>query len=341
MINLLVLCGGQSPEHEISIRSTKNILAAIDATNYTVTIIGISKSGRWHLIDQNELGDRVEEKGNPVFIRPGQRQAFLMENGGALPSFDVVFPVLHGPNGEDGTIQGLLRLLDIPFVGPGVLGSAICMDKEVTKRLLKAAGIGVAQWITLRQGDAIPDYETVAEKLGAVVFVKPANMGSSVGVHRVDTKEAWDHAIQDALTYDRKVLVEQAINGRELECAVMGNDAPQASGVGEVRSGSFYSYEEKYASSSHAEIIIPAEVTATELAALQQTALATYRILECTGMARVDMFLTPEGGIYVNEVNTIPGFTHISMYPKLWEHSGMEYSALIDRLIALAMEGRL
>lgn len=337
MANLLVLCGGQSPEHEISIRSTKNILAAIDRSKYEVTIIGITKDGSWRLIKEEELSDKIASQGIPVSILPGEKQCFI-SNGNKLPDFDAVFPVLHGPNGEDGTIQGLLKLLKLPFVGPGVLSSSLSMDKDVTKRLLRDIGLMVANWLTIQREDEVPTFDQVEAQLGSIVFVKPANMGSSVGVHRVTNAKEWNEAIKDALMYDRKVLVEQAIKGKELECAVLGNEQPEATGVGEVQSGDFYSYEEKYASESHAEVIIPARVDEKFLPALKQTAIKAYRALECEGMARVDMFLTEEGAILVNEVNTIPGFTSISMYPKLWEEAGLSYSALIDRLIDLAIK---
>ncbi|SNT29705.1 D-alanine--D-alanine ligase [Ekhidna lutea] len=337
MRNLLILCGGQSPEHEISVRSTKNILAAIDRSKYSITLIGISKAGMWKHLDEGQLLETVDEQGEGVKIVPGASHCFETQHG-KLPGFDVCFPILHGPNGEDGTIQGLLRLMNIPFVGPSVLASAASMDKDVTKRLLRDSGLMVANWILIHKGEGTPSFEEVEKQLGSVVFVKPANMGSSVGVHRVTNKEEWDVAISDALAYDKKVLVEQAINGRELECAVLGNDNPKATGVGEVQSGDFYSYEEKYASGSDAEIVIPAKIDEKYLPALKQTAVKAYKVLDCEGLARVDMFLTEEGTILVNEINTIPGFTSISMYPKLWEEEGLSYADLIDRLIELAIE---
>lgn len=337
MTNLIILCGGQSPEHEISIRSTKNILKALDQSRYKVTIIGISKEGSWRLLDDlSQLDETLDSVGKEVTIIPGSNEPFFC-NGESLGVVDVIFPVLHGPNGEDGTIQGLLSLLRIPFVGPGVLGSSASMDKDVTKRLLRDSRINVADWILLRRGDEIPKFSIVESELGSVVFVKPANMGSSVGVHRVTNSKEWKDAIEDAFTYDRKVLVERLVEGKELECAVLGNETPMASGVGEVQSGNFYSYEEKYDSSSVAEIQIPAKIDEKYLIDLKDTAIRAYQSLDCEGMSRVDMFLTESGDIYVNEINTIPGFTNISMYPKLWEQEGMSYADLLDRLIELAM----
>ncbi|MEO1253383.1 MAG: D-alanine--D-alanine ligase family protein [Bacteroidota bacterium] len=338
MKNLLILCGGQSPEHVISIRSTKNVLGAIDRTKYQVMIIGISELGEWRLLKEDELANTVtSQEGSPVTIHPGYDHCFFCDSQ-PLSRPDVVFPVLHGPNGEDGAIQGMLRLLGLPFVGSGILGSAACMDKDVTKRLLRDSGIQVADWILIHKGEKVPDYNVIAKQLGKVVFVKPANMGSSVGVHRVSNETEWVNGIKDALIYDQKVLVERNVTGRELECGVLGNDSPVTTGVGEVRSGNFYSYTEKYDGDSQAEIVIPADIDSKFLSILKETALKAYRTLNCNGMSRVDMFLTPDGKVYVNEINTIPGFTSISMYPKLWEKEGISYSDLIDRLIELAIE---
>lgn len=337
MKRLLVLCGGQSPEHLISVRSCKNVLSAIDRSKYEVTLIGINQSGEWRLIKEDEIGDEILTQGEEVQLKPGRKDPIWVGDR-SLGAFFSCFPVLHGPNGEDGTIQGLLRMVGIAYVGPGVLGSSLCMDKDSSKRILQNEGIPVAPWKLLRKNDSIPSYEEMARQLGDVVFVKPSNMGSSVGVHRVANAKEWANAIEDAFKYDRKVLVEKSISGRELECAVMGNETPIASGVGEVKSGDFYSYDEKYASNSVAEISIPAEVNDQELAKLRNTAINVYKALECKGMSRIDMFLTSNGEVYLNEVNTIPGFTSISMYPKLWEHEGVGYTELIDRLIAFSVE---
>lgn len=336
MKNLLILCGGQSPEHEISIRSTKNILKALDQNKYAISIIGISNKGQWRYVSEEELSDKITNQGKEVSIHPGEVDSIRVDKID-LGHFDLVFPILHGPNGEDGTIQGLLKLLGFPFVGPNVLASAVSMDKDITKRLLRDAGLKVAKWELASKGKPIPEYTDIVNKLGAVVFVKPANMGSSVGVHRVTSASEWDHAMKDAFSFDSKVLVEESIEGRELECAVLGNESPQASGVGEVQSGNFYSFDEKYNSGSSAEIVIPAKVDAKYLPDLKSTAIKAYQALNCEGMSRVDMFLTNDGDILINEVNTIPGFTSISMYPKLWEHEGLSYSDLLDRLIELGI----
>ena len=336
MKRLLVLCGGQSPEHSISIRSCKNILRAIDREKYSVTLVGITVSGSWILLNEQELREEVRVNGKNIEIRPGYQDS-LWCHGESLGYFDAAFPILHGPNGEDGSIQGLLQLLGMPFVGPGILSSAVCMDKEVTKRLLKESEIGVADWITLFPSDQL-GFDEVASRLGMPVYIKPANMGSSVGVHKVDSQPKWEQAIKDAFKYDQKVLVERSVQGREVECAVLGNHEVKASGVGEVKSLGFYSYDEKYADSSSAEVVIPAQINEKFLPLLKDTAIKAYKVLGCEGMSRVDMFLTPEGKVLVNEVNTIPGFTSISMYPKLWEQEGVSYTELIDELISLAMK---
>ena len=337
MKRVLILCGGQSPEHQISIRSCKNILKAIDREEHSVTVIGISREGRWLLQDEADLGDEITIKGVDVEIRPGRQDCFY-SHGNSLGTFDVIFPILHGPNGEDGAMQGLFQLLGIPFVGCGLLSSAASMDKDFTKRLLRDGGVGVAKWITLLNESDAPSFTEVVEQLSEVVFVKPANMGSSVGVSRVSNEAEWHAAIEEAFGYDSKVLVEESIAGKELECAVIGNGAPKASGVGEVKSGNFYSYEEKYEAQSEAQVIIPADIDSKYLPDLKKTAINAYKILDCSGMSRVDMFLTDTGEIYVNEINTIPGFTSISMYPKLWEVEGLGYTELITELISLANE---
>ncbi len=337
MKNLVIICGGVSAEHEISIRSTRNILQAVDRSKYNVLLIGIAKSGKWYQLSEEDLGEVIDDRGDQVMVRPGSSDCFLTSNG-SLGPVDIIFPVLHGPNGEDGTVQGMFELLNVPYVGPGVLGSSVSMDKDVAKRLLKYASVPVAKWITVRRDEKPPNYIEVTHELGPITFVKPANMGSSVGVSRVTNEEELERAYAEAFKHDNKVLIEESIKGRELECAVKGNQNPLASGVGEVQSGEFYSYSEKYDSGSVAEVIIPAEVSAADLSNLRNIAIRAYKALGCEGLARVDMFLTTYGEVLVNEVNTMPGFTSISMYPKLWEEEGIEYSRLIDELVDLAIE---
>jgi D-alanine-D-alanine ligase len=263
-----------------------------------------------------------------------------MDEKGSHLKPDVIFPVLHGPNGEDGTVQGLARLLHIPIVGCGVLGSAVCMDKDVAKRLLLQSDIPVAPGIVHYREDGVLAYEKLIDQLGGeALFVKPANLGSSVGVSRVTDDAGLAHALEEAHKHDRKVLVEGAIKGRELECAVLGNDRPEASAVGEIMPGDdFYSYDEKYASDSKTKTSVDVMLPDGIADKIRQTAIAAYKALECRGLSRVDFFLADDGTIYVNEVNTLPGFTSISMYPQLWEVSGVPYSQLVDRLVRLALE---
>ena len=349
-IRVAILFGGRSAEHEISLRSARNVIDAIDRDSFEPVLIGIDRRGNWFLRDDSlPLLDAAEPRVNdpqdtarPVSLVPGETAGMLVEPGGAAATgaVDVLFPVLHGPYGEDGSIQGLARLANLPCVGSGILGSAIGMDKDVCKRLLRDAGIPVARHLCLRRGDVEP---RLAAKVGDLfaypVYVKPANMGSSVGVSRVETADSLLAAIETALQYDTRVLVEESIAGREIECAVLGNDEPVASTVGEiVTADGFYSYEKKYLDESGAILQIPAQLESATLALAQSTSIAAFRALEARGMARVDMFLDAGGRIVVNEINTIPGFTEISMYPKLWQASGLSYPDLIARLIQLALD---
>ena len=258
----------------------------------------------------------------------------------ALAGVDVVFPVLHGPFGEDGTIQGLLKLAGLPFVGAGVLGSAVGMDKDVMKRLLREARISVPKFLTFhRHGADEIRFDAVKRQLGVPVFVKPANLGSSVGISKANSSSALARAVKEAFRYDSKILVEEHIQGREIECSILGNDNPIASLPGEiVTRHDFYSYEAKYLDKKGAELMIPAKLPAPVAKTIQETAIDTFKVLCCEGMARVDFFLRGRNEVLVNEINTIPGFTQISMYPKLWEASGISYPKLIDRLIQLALD---
>ncbi len=341
MKNIALICGGQSPEHEISVRSAKNILKAIDRNKFNVQVIGIDRNGVWRKLEEQELDKEITGGGKEIAIVPGAKtgQFILLENGSALPKPDIAYLVLHGPLGEDGTIQGFMRLLDLPFIGPDVFGSSAAMDKDFAKRLLAEAGINVANGKVFNHTQRSQiDYDEISKELGQTLFIKPANMGSSVGVHKVENKEEFDAGIEDAFLYDRKILIEQLLVGREVECAVMGNENPEASTVGEVVISEEYSYEAKYISQTAAKIQIPAKVSEEELENLKSIARRAYLAVGCEVLSRVDMFLTPTGKIYVNEINTLPGFTSISMYPKLWEASGISYSDLIEKLIGFALE---
>lgn len=341
-VRLVVLFGGRSAEHEVSCVSALHVLRAADPTRYDVVPVGITRDGRWV-----EAADAV---------------AALDGGAGALPDPDatrgrtldplpvvaprsateqvVVLPLLHGPMGEDGTVQGLLELAGVPYVGAGVLGSALAMDKSVAKEVLVSHGLPVARWIAVRENeidDALPG--RVGRDLDWPVFVKPANLGSSVGVTKVGGPGAIVAAIDEALRFDEYVMIEEAIAGREIEVAVLGNADPQASLPGEVvPSRDFYDYEDKYVDGA-AQLRIPAPLSAEMVATAQRLAVAAFKALRVDGMARVDFFFEEPGrGLLVNEVNTIPGFTPISMYPKLWEASGLPYPKLLDELIRLALE---
>lgn len=349
-INVGILFGGKSTEHEVSLQSAKNVIDAIDKNKYDITLLGIDKTGRWYLNDSSHFllnSDdpkhiALHKTDKDVVLVPGDaaQQLLCIADRTASKSIDVVFPVLHGIYGEDGTIQGLLKLADIPFVGAGVLGSAVGMDKDVAKRLLRDAGIPIAKFLVYHKRDrASLNFDDISQCLGLPLFIKPANAGSSVGVSKVKNKEQFAEAVEKAFDFDTKVLFEEFIEGREVECAVLGNEDPIASGVGEIiAQQEFYSYEAKYIDENGAILQIPAKLPDETVADIQQIALKTFKVLCCEGMARVDSFLTKDNRVIVNEINTIPGFTKISMYPKLWEISGMSYRELIDRLIQLALE---
>ncbi|MGH8225762.1 MAG: D-alanine--D-alanine ligase [Gammaproteobacteria bacterium] len=343
-----ILFGGKSAEHEISLLSAKNVIDSIDKSKYEPVLIGIDKNGRWLV---NEPSRFLLNTTNPKLIAlnktdshkvaltpQSEGRLVKLENGSIGQTVDVVFPILHGPMGEDGTIQGLLKLANVAFVGAGVLGSAVGMDKDVMKRLLRDAGLPVAKFLVSRHGNEV-DFDRVSRELGLPVFVKPANLGSSVGISKVKDEAGFERAVKSAFRYDSKIIIEEAIQGRELECAVLGNWEPRASIVGEViPAHEFYSYEAKYIDENGARLEIPARIPAATMRRVQELAVKTFSALDCEGMGRVDFFLQPDGKLLVNEINTIPGFTRISMYPKLWEASGIDYSELINRLIELAIE---
>jgi D-alanine-D-alanine ligase len=340
------LFGGRSAEHDVSIVSARNVLAAVDPERYEVALIRIDRTGQWSY----EPDARALLESGPILpqipVTPAVGSGDLVQLGGAqrapvpVGRLDVIFPILHGPMGEDGSVQGLLELAGVPYVGARVLGSAIGMDKDAQKRLLRDAGIPTARFLVLRRGQA-PDFARATAELGLPIFVKPANMGSSVGVHRAETPEQLADAVADAFRYDHKVLLEQYVPGREIECAVLGNDEPAASVLGEVipaTSHEFYTYEAKYLDENGAALEIPARLEPALGERIRALALDTFRALDCCGMARVDFFVTHAGEVLVNEINTIPGFTPISMFPRLWAASGVPYAELIDRLVELAIE---
>jgi D-alanine-D-alanine ligase len=307
-----ILYGGKSAEHEISLLSAKNIYEAIDKEKFEPVLVKIEKSGQWQI--------------NDVF------------------KFDVIFPILHGPFGEDGTIQGFLKLADIPFVGSSVLGSSAGMDKDVMKRLMRDAGLPIGKFLILKSHEALP-FAEVEAALGNPIFIKPANMGSSVGISKVQNEAEYTAALKDAFQYDSKVIIEEFIRGREIECAVLGNEAPIASVPGEIiPSHDFYSYDAKYIDEKGATLEIPAKLDEETTKRVQELSIKVFQTLCCEGLSRVDFFLKTNGSasqpyeLIVNEINTMPGFTKISMYPKMMEASGVSYTELITRLIELALE---
>ncbi len=335
-MRLVVLFGGRSAEHDISCISARHVIAAVDPQRYQVVPIGITREGQFVAV--GDTRDELRATGTPTSLTE-----VLMSTGDTPGAPTVVLPILHGPNGEDGTIQGALEVAGVPYVGSSVLSSALAMDKDMTKIVLRALGIPQTPWHTIRShrppGD--DDLAKLLVELGPVVFVKPANMGSSIGVSRVTSgagPEALAEAVSNALGYDDVVIVETGVDCRELECAVLGNDEPRASLLGEVvTDAAFYDYNDKYFDGT-ASTVIPAELDEDTMDAGRELAVRTFEALRCEGMARVDLFLTAGGTFLVNEVNTIPGFTPISMYPKLWAATGLGYPELIDELVELALE---
>lgn len=368
-IKVAVIFGGKSTEHEVSRVSAASVVRNIDKEKYDVVTIGITKEGRWlpysgsaDLIENGKWeaearkslaggGARSSKLLPGKFHRKddtskGVETRALLEIAGAEANdekIDVVFPALHGCNGEDGTIQGFLELADVPYVGAGVLGSALGMDKAYARVILEKVGIPQARYLLLLRKEVRENWEKTIEEVennfSYPFFIKPSNSGSSVGVTKAHDRKEFEEGLKVAMKYDRKILVEEFIDGREIECAVLGNDKPQASTVGEiVPSNEFYDYDAKY-KSDDSKLIIPAELPFGTIQEIREYAIKAFKALDCAGLARVDFFVHRDTGkIYINEINTIPGFTPISMYPKLWEASGVPYSELIDRLIMLAIE---
>lgn len=350
-----VLYGGRSGEHDVSLCSAAAAVSALNSSKYEVIAIGIDKDGKWYVQEKPEIVPHkdfgqvlsLKKRGNWLvnhFEEGNKLHLYNMEKSGEKVTADLVFPVLHGTFGEDGTLQGLLELAMVPYVGADVLGSAVGMDKDVAKRLLHEAGIPVVPSLTVNIYQWQTSKQTVMEsalnKLGLPLFVKPVCAGSSVGVKKVNSKEIFEEAINFALQYDTRVIIEKAIDCREIECAVLGNENPAASVLGEIISRhEFYSYEAKYIDPEGAVPKIPAPINASLADLIRKTAVQGYLALGCSSMARVDFFLEKKTDkFYINEINTLPGFTSISMYPKLWEATGLKYSDLLDKLIELALE---
>jgi len=353
-IRVGLIFGGRSGEHEVSFCSASSIIKAIDKDKYTVVPIGITKEGRWISPQDSELAlqsGKIEGKSTVILLNdPSGRALVRIDNNQrldkslALERLDLIFPVLHGPYGEDGTVQGLLELADIPYVGAGVAASAISMDKDLMKIIFQQRGLPILKWMTIKRKEWQKDKEKilslVQDDFEYPLFVKPTNLGSSIGITKVHKKEEMEKAIDLASSYDRKILIEEGLEEvREIECSVLGNDEPRASVVGEVRpAGEFYDYDSKYID-KETQLIVPADLPDGVSRKVQEIALHAFKAVDAAGMARVDFFVSKkENKIYLSEINTIPGFTSVSMYPRLWEASGISYPDLIDQLIQLALE---
>lgn len=346
--NLCVIFGGESPEHDISQKSVTSILNNLDKEKYNIYTIGITRDGRWYLYTGDwskiEPGEWEKDSENlrTAFISPDSSQHGIVVTDGSngIIHIDVIFPVLHGEYGEDGTIQGLFELSHIPYVGMGVLASANGMDKTFSKLVFQAAGIPQADWVVVTAADDLEKRaDEIEAKLGYPCFVKPARLGSSVGIGKAHNREELIAALENAKKYDRRILVEEHIDGHEVECAVLGNSEPKAAAVGEIKpTVEYYDFDAKYNDSSTV-LVIPAELPSETIEKIREYAITAFKSLDGQGLARVDFFVRhSDGSVILNEINTLPGFTNISMYPKLWDAAGLGYSALLDRLIELAQE---
>ncbi|GAB6151640.1 D-alanine--D-alanine ligase [Desulfosporosinus burensis] len=349
-LNVALLFGGRSGEHEVSLNSAQSIYNAIDRNRYNVETIGINKLGQWFW---GELPGELIKDGFPpqdqacqvTLVIDPTNPHFIALDGRVLPNqgkVDLIFPVLHGPYGEDGTLQGLLEMANIPYVGSGVLGSSLGMDKDRMKAVFHEKELPQARYLTLLRSGLLNEVEAslhqIEEKIGYPCFVKPANLGSSVGISKAHNRLELQNALKVAANFDRKIVVEETIIGQEIEVSVLGNDTPKASLPGEVLPAhEFYTYEAKY-SNIGSRLLIPANLDQSIVERLQKMAVEAFCAVEACGLSRVDFFVTPQNQIYLNEINTLPGFTEISMYPKLWEVTGIPYSDLIDRLVTLGLE---
>lgn len=345
MKKIMIVFGGRSSEHEVSLNSAKNIYKAMDKKKFLPLLVSISKEGTWYMLDEKTfldkkaVSDSEMTEATPISVVSfrGQTSIINLKNF-EKTSFDCVFPIIHGTNGEDGTLQGYFKILNVPFVGCGVLSSAICMDKEFMKVVLTGKGIPNSKYMVVHKDGPATTYEHLSKNLGSPFFIKPANAGSSVGVHKIKSADDYKNKIQDTFLYDHKIIAEEFILGREIECSVMGlNHSAKPATPGELNvKHEFYSYEAKYLDDSGAEIIIPAKLPTAKTEELRSLAKKTYEAMGCDGMARVDFFMKENGDLIVNELNTLPGFTKISMYPMMWEAHGLPYTELISELIDLA-----
>jgi len=344
-----IVFGGQSGEHEVSLMSATSVMKVIDRSKYDIIPIGITKHGNWKLFlgDIDKIQDGSwEREAIPAFISPdpGSKCIIVLDEGKEMRYYlDAIFPLLHGPRGEDGTIQGVFELMNIPYVSCGVTSSALCMDKVFTKMVLQQAGLPIVDYEVYFNNDLLKNMHNIVDEIiegiGFPCFVKPANLGSSVGISKVRKVDELEAALTFAAKYDRKILVEKAVDAREIECAVLGNEYPKASLPGEIiPSREFYDYTAKYLDGENSKLLLPAALTDEWTEKIRNMAVKAFKILDCSGMARVDFLMSKvSGNIYINELNTIPGFTNISMYSKMWEITGLSYEDLIDELIGLAL----
>lgn len=335
---VLLLFGGESSEHDVSIFSARNVYAAIDDTKFDVLLGYIDRHGKWWLLERFGTESEVDINDAPQLAPAMGAGGFITFPDSRVVKPDVILPILHGKNGEDGSVQGLGQLLHLPVVGCDMTASAICMDKVATKEILSQSGMSVVPYEVHHAGEDLPDFNFLSMRLGSPMFVKPSRAGSSVGVSRIHSEEELVAALELAHQHDSTALIERGIAGRELEVAVLGNPPHhQVSGVGEIQLGDdFYSYEEKYSDVSNAQVIVPAELELEMAERIRTMASRAYTALGCRGLTRVDFFLADDGTVYINELNTLPGFTNISMYPKLWRQEGVSYSQLIEKLIDAA-----
>ena len=336
VLSIMLLFGGESSEHEISIKSARNIHSALLQLGHKIILVKINKKGIWSEV--SKISSQI--KGVEIKACFGKRSFERSDGINIMP--DIIFPSLHGPNGEDGTVQSVAKLLHLPCVGPSILGAAVTMDKDVTKRLLRDSGIPSAKWTVWQTHSSPPDFRDVKDFLGTPIFVKPANTGSSIGVNKVKTNTEYKQALKLASSHSDRVIIEEYIEGREIEVAVLGNDTPEATRPGEIIPGEeFYSYADKYDPKSSAVVNPVTDIEEEIQRDITRLAKSAYVATLGHGMARVDMFLKPDGSIYVGEINGIPGFTNISMYPKLWEKSGTSNTELINKLLLLALQSEL
>lgn len=340
-----ILFGGKSAEHEVSIQSARNIFEALDKAKFEPVLIKIDREGKWKLQDSAVIEEKSatipsSSNGELGLSLGGNSKLITTSSKTSFQTPDVIFPILHGPLGEDGAMQGLLEIAGIPYVGAGIVGSAVGMDKDIMKRLLREAGVPVTEHVVLKSSEQHTfDPKMIIEVLGVPLFVKPANMGSSIGVSKVKNEKELVQAVELGFRYDRKVLVEKAVDGDEVECAILGNEQPEASVPGRIiLKADFYTYGAKYDEGEDTTLEIPAKLSNKLNKQVQEVAIKAYTTLECEGMARVDMFVTKQGEVLVNEINTLPGFTKLSAYPQLWEASGLSYTDLITELLELAID---